>query len=199
MEHKLKKFRNNFISGVLVLIPVTAIVWLLVFLINVIGGVKNILPNSIAYSSNPFVRLLASLFVLTLIVLFIVAVGWISRRFVGQQLLSFFESAIDKIPVLRSMYKAIKQLIDIFSGKNDQFKAVCLVKFPHAGTLSYAFITGEKEMDGKKYFYVFVPTTPNPTSGFTVLIEQSEVKRLDVSVETAFKTIITMGVLSHKQ
>ncbi len=198
MEHKLRTFRNNFISGALILLPVTAIVWLSVFLINMIGGVRNILPDSISNSDNFFVRLLGSLFVLTLIVLFIILVGWLSRRFIGKQLLLFVEGTINKIPVLRSAYKAMKQLIEIFSGKNEQFKAVCLVKFPHAGALSYAFITGEKEINGKKYFYVFVPTTPNPTSGFTVLFEQSEVVRVDTSVETAFKTIITMGVLSQK-
>ena len=199
MKGGLKTFRNNFISGALILIPVTVIIWLSIFMINLLGGVRNILPNSISNSSNDLVRFLASLFMLILIVLFIVVVGWLSRKIIGRQLISFVDETIGKIPVLRSAYKAMKQLIDIFSGKNDQFKAVCLVEFPRKGAFSYGFITGETNLQGKKYFYVFVPTTPNPTSGFTVLFEQSEVTRVDISVEEAFKTIITMGVLSPKR
>jgi len=192
-----KSFRNNFISGALVLIPVTIIVWLSVFLLNILGGVRNILPNSISDSSNYLVRLSSSLFVLIFIVLFVTIVGWLSRKIIGKQLIKFVEEAIAKIPVLRSAYKAIKQLIDIFSGKSDQFKAVCLVEFPRKGVLTYGFITGETILAEKKYYYVFVSFTP-PTSGFTILVEQTDVIRVDTSVEEAFKTILSMGVLSSK-
>ncbi len=192
-----KSFRNNFISGALVLIPVTIIVWLSVFLLNVLGGVRNILPNSISDSSNYLVRLSSSLFVLIFIVLFVTIVGWLSRKIIGKQLIKFVEEAIAKIPVLRSAYKAIKQLIDIFSGKSDQFKAVCLVEFPRKGVLTYGFITGETVLAEKKCYYVFVSFTP-PTSGFTILVEQTDVIRVDTSVEEAFKTILSMGVLSSK-
>lgn len=192
----LKNIRNNFIGGVLILTPVTIIIWLGIFLINLLGGVRNILPNSISDSSNYFIRASSSLVVLLFIFLVVVTVGWLSRKIVGKQLLSFMEESIGKVPVLRTAYKAMKQLIDIFSGKNQQFQAVCLIEFPRKGLHSYGFITGETLFNDKKYYHVFVPTTPNPTSGFTVLAEQAEVTRINISVEEAFKIIISMGVLS---
>jgi len=198
MQEKLKIFRNNFIGGIFILIPVTAIVWLCIFLINTLGGVRNILPNSISESSNYFIRMSSSLIVLVFIVIFIAVVGWLSRKIIGKQLITFMEETINKIPVLRSAYGAIKQMVDIFSGKNEQFKAVCLVEFPRKGILAFGFITGETKIKDKKYFYVFVPTTPNPTSGFTMLFEPDDVVNVDYTVEEAFKIIISMGVLNKK-
>ncbi len=196
IDHMLKNLRNNFITGVLILTPVTLIIWLCIFLINVLGGVRNILPNSISNSSNYFVRASSSLIVLTTIFFIIVIAGWLSRKLIGKQLIAFIEETISRVPVLRSAYKAIKQLIDVFSGNNKQFQAVCLIEFPRKGLHSYGFITGETIFDGKKHYHVFVPTTPNPTSGFTVLVEQAEVRRINMTVEDAFKIIISMGVLS---
>lgn len=198
MQNNARTFRNNFISGTLILIPVATIVWLSIFVINTLGGVRNILPSSISDSSNPLVRFLSSIIVLSIIIVLITVFGWLSRKLVGKQFISFIEETIARIPVLRSTYKAIKQIIDVFSGKNEQFKAVCLVEFPRKGTKSFAFITGETIFEGKKHFYVFVPTTPNPTSGFTIILEQEEVIRVNVTVEEAFKTIISMGTLSSK-
>jgi uncharacterized membrane protein len=192
----LKDLRKNFITGILILTPVTIIIWLCIFLINILGGVRNILPDSISDSSNYFIRASSSVLVLLLIFIFIVAAGWLSRKIIGKQLLSFMEETIAKIPILRTAYKAIKQLIDVFSGKNQQFQAVCIIEFPRKGLHSYGFITGETTFEGKKHYHVFVPTTPNPTSGFTVLAEQSEVTRVNITVEEAFKIIISMGVLS---
>jgi len=199
MHEGLKTLRKNFISGTLVLIPVAVIVWLSIFLIDILGGVRNILPNSISNSSNYFVRLSSSLFVLIFIVFLIIVVGWLSRKFIGKQIISLVDDTINRIPLIRSIYRAMKQLIDVFSGKNEQFKAVCLIEFPRKGLRSYGFITGETILEGKKYFYVFVPTTPNPTSGFTVLAEQEDIVRVNVSVEEAFKAIISMGVLSSNK
>jgi len=192
----LKNLRNNFISGVLILTPVTVIIWLCIFLIKILGGVRNILPNSISNSSNYLIRASSSLFVLIFIFILIVAAGWFFRKIIGKQLLSFIEETIRRIPILGTAYKAMKQLIDVFSGKNQQFQAVCIVEFPRKGLYSYGFITGETAFDEKKYYHVFVPTTPNPTSGFTILAEQSEVTRVNITVEDAFKIIISMGVLS---
>ena len=192
----LKDLRKNFITGILILTPVTIIIWLCIFLINILGGVRNILPDSISDSSNYFIRASSSLFVLLFLFLFIVVAGWLSRKIIGKQLLSFMEETIAKIPILRTAYKAIKQLIDVFSGKSEQFQAVCIIEFPRKGLYSYGFITGETTFEGKKHYHVFVPTTPNPTSGFTVLAELSEVTRVNITVEDAFKIIISMGVLS---
>ena len=192
----LKNLRKNFISGILILTPVTIIIWLCIFLINILGGVRNILPDSISDSSNYFIRASSSLFVLLFIFIFIVVIGSLSRKIIGKQLLSFMEETIAKIPILRTAYKALKQLIDVFSGKNQQFQAVCIIEFPRKGLYAYGFITGETTFEGKKYYHVFVPTTPNPTSGFTVLAELSEVTRVNITVEDAFKIIISMGVLS---
>ena len=192
----LKNIRNNFITGILILTPVTIIIWLSIFLINILGGVRNILPSSISDSSNYLIRASSSLLVLLVLFLFIVVAGWLSRKIIGKQLLSFMEETISRIPILRSTYKAIKQLIDVFSGKNQQFQAVCLIEFPRKGVYSYGFITGETTFQSKKCYHVFVPTTPNPTSGFTMLAPQKEVTRIDMSVEEAFKIIISMGVLS---
>lgn len=196
MKRMLKNLRNNFITGILILTPVTLIIWLCIFLINVLGGVRNILPNSISNSDNYFIRASSSLIVLAVIFFLIVVTGWLSRKIIGKQLISFVEETIGRVPVVRTAYKAIKQLIDVFSGNNEQFQAVCIIEFPRKGLHTYGFITGETMFDGKKHYHVFVPTTPNPTSGFTLLVEQSEVRRVNMTVENALKTIISMGALS---
>lgn len=196
IKNMLKNLRNNFITGILILTPVTLVTWLCIFLINVLGGARNILPNSISNSSNYFIRASSSLIVLIIIFFLIVVAGWLSRKIIGKQLIAFIEETIGRVPVLRTAYKAIKQLIDVFSGNNKQFQAVCIIEFPRKGLHTYGFITGETMFDGKKHYHVFVPTTPNPTSGFTLLVEQSELRRVNMTVEDALKTIISMGVLS---
>lgn len=195
MSSKTNFFRKNLISGILILVPFAAIVWLCVFIINILGGVKHFLPYAIRNSENFFIRTSVSISVVIFILLFIVFVGWVSRKFIGRHILSFLDDMIAKVPMLRSVYSAIKQIINIFSNKNDQFKAVCLVEFPRKGIKSIAFVTNEIKLSGQKYFTVFVPTTPNPTSGFTLLLKSEEIEHMDMSIEDAFRIIISMGVL----
>ncbi|MEI6092183.1 MAG: DUF502 domain-containing protein [bacterium] len=188
-------FRRNFISGVLILVPFAAILWLCVFIINFLGGVKRFLPYPISNPDNFFIRIAVSLSLVIIILLFIVFVGWVSRKFIGRHVLSFLDDMIAKVPMLRSLYGAIKQIINMFSSNKDQFKSVCLIEFPRKGVKTIAFVTNEITLAGQKYFTVFVPTTPNPTSGFTLLVKEEEINRIEMSIEVAFKTIISMGVL----
>jgi uncharacterized membrane protein len=196
MKGRIKGFRNNLISGVLVLVPFAAIVWLCVFIINVMGGMNNYHPLFIRNSENPFVKFMVSLLFIILILLVIAFIGWLSRKFIGRQILSFLDESISRLPMLGTIYGAIKQLVNVFSNKNNQFKAVCLVEFPRKGIRSIGFVTGETVLEGEKYFCVFVPTTPNPTSGFTLLLKGEDFVRVNMSVEAAFKIIVSMGVLA---
>ena len=190
------KFRNYFIAGVIVLIPIGITMYLTLFIINVSSKIlpKEINPNHYLPYNIPGLEIIISVLVITLI-------GWISLSFLGRKLLYLFNNLLNRIPILRSIYTALTQMTETFTKNDSAKKSVVLVEYPRKGTWAMGFATkensGELNTKTKKNLVnVFVPTTPNPTSGFLLLFPKEEIIYLDISFEEASRFIVSAGTSS---
>ena len=190
--------RNYFIAGVVVLIPIGFTLYLSKILIGVSSKIlpKNINPNSYLPFEIPGIEILIS-------VIFITIVGGLSLSFLGKRILKLIDDLFKRIPFLRTVYSAIVQMTETFSKKEDNKKSVVLIEYPRKGVWAVGFAT--KENDGemskkvnKKLINVFVPTTPNPTSGFLLMFPLDEVIYLDMTFEEASKFIVSAGTSKIK-
>ena len=189
----LSSLRNNFIAGVVVLIPIGITLYLTVFIINISSKLipKEINPNHYLPYNIPGLEILIAVLLITII-------GWISLSFIGKRLFNFFESILNKIPIIRTVYSAVEQLIETFTSSKTDKKTVVLVEYPRKGVYAVGFATKEntgeiKNKAGKELMNVFVPTTPNPTSGFLLMFPKDEIIYLDLSFEEASKFIVSAG------
>ena len=189
----LARIRNYFIAGVVVLIPIGITVYLTMFMVSISSKIlpKEINPNHYLPYDIPGVEILTSIFIITLI-------GWVSLSFLGKKLLNLFDNILKKIPILRTIYPAIGQMIETFTKSEKGKKNVVLVEYPRKGSWAVGFATkknsGEiSEKTNKKLINVFVPTTPNPTSGFLLMFPEDEVIYLDLTFEEASKFIVSAG------
>ncbi len=189
----ITRFRNNFIAGVVVLIPIGITLYLTLFIIKVSSKIlpKEINPNHYLPYNIPGLEIVISLILITLI-------GWLSLSFVGKKLFDLFESVLNRIPILRTIYSAVGQLTETFTQNKGVKKSVVLIEYPRKGCWAVGFATKEntgeiKNKTGQKLINVFVPTTPNPTSGFLLMFPESDVIYLDISFEQASKFIVSAG------
>ncbi len=187
------KVRNYFFTGVVVLIPIGITLYLTKFLISISSSIipPEINPNNYLPFSIPGLEILVSLFIITLI-------GGLSLSFLGKKLLTLIDDLFKKIPFLRTIYSAIVQMTDTFTKKDDQKKSVVVVEYPRKGSWAVGFATkkNETEISSKtkqNLINVFLPTTPNPTSGFLLMFPEDEVIYLDMSFEEASKFIVSAG------
>ena len=185
--------RNNFIAGVVVLIPIGITLYLTLFFIKISSKIlpKEINPNHYLPYNIPGLEILISVAIITLI-------GWISLSFLGKKLFDLFENILNKIPILRTIYSAVGQLIETFAKTKSNKKNVVLIEYPRKGVWAVGFATKEntgeiKKKTGQELINVFVPTTPNPTSGFLLMFPKNEVIYLDLSFEEASKFIVSAG------
>ena len=197
--------KNDLIAGLLVVIPLATTIWLS----SVVSKFVLTLVTSIPKQLNPFITLnpllqdLINLALgLTVPLLAILLIGLMARNFVGRWLLEFGEGTLSKIPVAGSVYKTLKQLLETFLRDNSKrFRRVVLVEYPREGLFSVGFVTGvvgpslQPELE-QTLLSVFIPTAPNPTTGWYTLVPESSVKDLDISVEDAFRTIISAGIVN---
>ena len=190
--------RNYFIAGVVVLIPIGFTLYLSKILIGISSKIlpKNINPNNYLPFEIPGIEILIS-------IIFITFVGGLSLSFLGKRLLKLIDDLFKRIPFLRTVYSAIVQMTETFSKKDDNKKSVVLIEYPRKGVWAVGFAT--KENDGemskkvnKKLINVFVPTTPNPTSGFLLMFPIDEVIYLNMSFEEASKFIVSAGTSNIK-
>ena len=142
-----------------------------------------------------------SLLALTLALALISAVGLLARYYIGKRIIEWLDTVMMKVPVLNKFYGAIKQVNDAFSGNKNSFKTVVLVEFPRAGSYSVGFLTSDDNAEasrkiGEKLVSVFIPTTPNPTSGFMILVPADKVTKLDMSVAEGVKYIVSLGAIA---
>ena len=142
-----------------------------------------------------------SLLALFLAVILISGVGLLARYYIGKRIIEWLDTAMMKVPVLNKFYGAIKQVNDAFSGNKNSFKTVVLVEFPRAGSYSVGFLTSDDNAEasrkiGEKLVSVFIPTTPNPTSGFMILVPADKVTKLDMSVAEGVKYIVSLGAIA---
>jgi len=204
MEKKSKRkslgliLRNYFITGVVVLIPIGFTLYLSKFLISLSSKIipQNINPNSYLPYSIPGIEIIIS-------ILFITVVGGLSLSFFGKKILKFIDDLFKRIPLLRTIYTAISQMTETFSNKDSGKKSVVLIEYPRKGVWAVGFATKENtgEMAVKtkqKLINVFVPTTPNPTSGFLLMFPIDEVIYLNMTFEEASKFIVSAGTSSGK-
>tara|TARA_B100001175_G_scaffold286308_1_gene267917 strand:- start:519 stop:1130 length:612 start_codon:yes stop_codon:yes gene_type:complete len=189
----LSSLRNNFIAGVVVLIPIGITLYLTLFIVKVSS---KIIPNEI--NPNHYLPYNIPGLEIIIAVLLITIIGWISLSFIGKKLFNLFESILNKIPIIRTIYSAVEQLIETFTKSKSDKKTVVLIEYPRKGVYAVGFATKEntgeiKNKAGKELINIFVPTTPNPTSGFLLMFPKDEVIYLDLSFEEASKFIVSAG------
>jgi len=192
------KVRNNFIAGIVVLIPIGITLYLTIFLVSISSKIlpKEINPNHYLPYNIPGLEIIISVIIITLI-------GWLSLSFIGKRLLLLFENILKKIPILRTIYSAIGQMTDTFTSSDKDKKNVVLVEYPRKGSWAVGFATKDNqgEISNKakqKLVNVFIPTTPNPTSGFLLMFPKEEVIYLDLTFEEASKFIVSAGTTNTK-
>tara|TARA_B100000575_G_scaffold278392_1_gene265660 strand:- start:107 stop:721 length:615 start_codon:yes stop_codon:yes gene_type:complete len=187
------KIRNNFIAGVVVLIPIGITLYLTLFIIRISGKVipKEINPNNYLPFNIPGVEILIALLIITVI-------GWVSLSFLGKKFFELFNNILKKIPILRTIYSAIGQMTESFTKTDNKQKSVVLLEYPRKGIWAVGFATKEnqgiiKEKVKEDIINVFLPTTPNPTSGFLLMVPKKDLIYLDVNFEQASKFIVSAG------
>ena len=194
------KLRNYFIAGVLVLIPIGVTVYLTLFFIKIFSKIlpQEINPNNYLPYSIPGLEIIISIIVITVI-------GWLSLSFLGKKLVKLVNDIFKRIPFLRTVYSAIGQMTQSFAlSRKSKKKSVVLVEYPRKGSWAVGFATQENTGEiasktNKNLINVFVPTTPNPTSGFLLMFPKDEIIYLDMSFEEASKFIVSAGTSNPKE
>ncbi|HTJ96221.1 MAG TPA: DUF502 domain-containing protein [Rhodocyclaceae bacterium] len=196
----LKPLKKYFITGLLIWVPLAITVWVLSWIVRTMDQSLLLIPYSLRPETLMGVYIPGIGVIMTVVI--IIATGLITANIIGQQLLRFWEGALSRIPVVKSIYYSVKQVSDtLFSGSGDAFRQVLLVRYPHADAWSIAFQTGtpaEEVADllAEEYVSVFIPTAPSPVNGFFFFVKKSETKVLDMSVDDALKYIVSMGVVA---
>ncbi len=187
------RLRNNFIAGIVVLIPIGITLYLTLFFIKVSGRIipNQINPNNYLPFDIPGLEILIALFLITF-------VGWVSLSFIGKKFFEIFNNFLKKIPILRTIYSAIGQMTETFTKTDNSEKSVVLLEYPRKGIWVVGFATKEnkgiiKEKVKEDLVNIFVPTTPNPTSGFLLMLPKKDLIYLDVTFEQASKFIVSAG------
>jgi len=193
--------KRYFITGLLVWVPLVSTVWVLTLLVNTL---ESLVPEFL--SSQALFGVAIPGFQLVLVILCILATGFLAANFLGQFLIDRWERLLRRIPLVRSIYTSVKQVSDTVLAPDGQaFHQAVLVQYPRAGAWTIAFLTGAPggeiarilgDAPGDEYISVYVPTTPNPTSGFFLMLARRDVHPLDVSVDAALKYIVSMGVVA---
>ncbi len=194
----LAKLRNYFFTGVIVLIPLGFTLYLTIFLISISSRLvpDDINPNNYLPFSIPGLEIIVS-------ILFITLIGGLSLSFIGKKVLNLINDLLKKIPFLRTIYSAIGQMTETFTDRKKSKKSVVLVEYPRKGSWAVGFATKDNKGEitnktNKKLVNVFVPTTPNPTSGFLLMFPKDEIIYLDMSFEEASKFIVSAGTSNPK-
>ncbi|CBN58118.1 MULTISPECIES: DUF502 domain-containing protein [Kamptonema] len=196
--------KNDLIAGLLVVIPLATTIWLTITIASWVINFLTKVPNQI----NPFdglhpllVNLLNFLVGLAVPLLSILLIGLMARNIAGRWLLDFGERLLQAIPLAGSVYKTLKQLLETILKSNDKFRRVILVEYPRRGIWALGFVTNTVSAEIESHLQgtmisIFVPTTPNPTTGWYAIVPENEVITLSMSVEDAFKVIISGGIVN---
>ncbi len=190
--------RNYFITGVIVLIPIGFTLYLSKIIIGLSSKLlpENINPNNYLPYQIPGIEILIA-------IIFITIIGGLSFSFIGKRILKVIDDLFKRIPVLRTIYSAILQMTETFSNKDNDKKSVVLIEYPRKGVWAVGFATKENKTEmsdktNKKLVNVFVPTTPNPTSGFLLMFPADDLIYLNMTFEEASKFIVSAGTSSGK-
>ena len=189
----IAKLRNDFFTGIVVLVPIGITLYLTKFIITISSKLipEEINPNSYLPFSIPGLEILLSIIIITLI-------GGLSLSFIGKKILQLVNDLLKRIPILRTIYSAIGQMTETLTPKKKNKKSVVLIEYPRKGSWAVGFVTKENKGEiakktNKNLLNVFVPTTPNPTSGFLLMFPKDEVIYLNMTFEEASKFIVSAG------
>lgn len=192
--------KRYFVTGLLIWVPLAITAWVLSLIAGIADQSLRLLPESMHPQAIVGFDIPGTGVVLTLLV--ILTTGLLAANFIGQRLVNWWEKLLARIPVVNSIYNSVKQVSDtLFSSSGNAFRKALLIEYPRAGSWTIAFLTGSPGGDvvnhlNGDYVSVYVPTTPNPTSGFFLMLPSSEVIELDMAVDEALKYIISMGVVA---
>jgi len=186
--------RRNFLTGVLVTLPIGAAIWIFIALAR---AVDDLFPD--AWRPRPFGEPLPGLGIVVAVVI-VFLMGVLARNFLGQQVLTWMDQGLARIPIFGKTYGLLKQIVQsVFGKQGEAFRSAVLVRFPHPHAWSVGFVTAaDPEIEyrlNRKIIAVYVPTTPNPTSGYYLFVPEEETIRLDLPVEQALKLVVTMGIV----
>jgi uncharacterized membrane protein len=197
-----KNIRRKLVAGLLVVFPIFITFIVIKFLFGLIGGILSpvvekafiLLGSSPKGTVDDFI-VTSIAFILTFSALYFI--GVIATNFFGKLILNFFEAILNKTPIIKNIYTSSKQLIEIISLPSRQsFKRVVMVEYPRVGMKAFAFVTGDiKTKDGTELTSIFVPTTPNPTSGFLIYLPEEDIIETDMDIEEGMKIIVSGGIL----
>lgn len=192
--------RKYFITGLLILVPLSITLWVIHSVIGVMDQSLLLLPVQWRPEALLGVHIPGVGTILTLLI--ILVTGILARNFIGNYILAGWEAILNRIPIVNSIYSSVKQVSDtLFSSDGNAFRIAVLVQYPRPGLWTIAFVTGtpsyevQKHLTGE-YVNIYVPTTPNPTSGFFLMLPKSDVIELNMTVDVALKYIVSMGVVS---
>ena len=195
----MAKFRKWLFSGLLVLAPLIITVWVLEWVVSTLDKTLKILPR--AWQPDELIGLHIPGFGVIFALLVILIIGALASNFIGNKLVTWWHALLHRIPVVRSIYSGVKQVSDtLFSEKGNAFRQALLVQWPHHDMWTIAFLTGTPGGDlvnhlRGEYLSVYVPTTPNPTGGYFIMVKKSDCIELDMSVDEALTYVISMGVI----
>lgn len=193
-------FRRYLVTGLLVLVPLVITIWVLKTLIGMMDQSLLLLPS--AWRPDNVLPVHIPGFGVILTLLIVLMTGMVATNFFGKRIILFWEAMLARVPVVKSIYYSVKQVSDtLFSDSGNAFRKALLVQYPREGSWTIAFQTGHPGGDVANhlkgdYVSVYVPTTPNPTSGFFLMMPSSDVIELEMSVDDALKYIISMGVVT---
>lgn len=200
----LSVLRTSFLTGLIVVAPAVLTIWLLFAAVEFIDNrvlpllPRKLLPDFLTGFSFPGMGVLIFL-------IFTLVVGWVAKGWIGRHLIEWGEQIVARMPIVRSVYRGFKQIAEtIFADQSTSFKRACLVEYPRRGIWAVAFhssstrgeVAKRLNAQGERHIAVFLPTTPNPTSGFLLFVPEADVRFLDMSVEDAAKLVISAGLVS---
>jgi len=194
MSGYMKTVRGKILTGMITLAPAAATIWVLQFLFNFFDGMAAPLVDRVLGTHIPGLGLIVSFTAIFFL-------GILVTNFLGKKLIQWGESLLQRIPIAKSIYGTIKQITQTLGGTgNRAFKRTVLIEYPRKEMWSLAFVTGKSiDQDGINYIHVFLPTTPNPTSGFMLIIPESDLIDAQMSVEEGMKTIISGGMIAPEK
>jgi uncharacterized membrane protein len=201
------RWRASFATGLAVMLPaiisVAALMWLFKTVSNLTDLLLFFVPKTITHENDGHGAMYWywSVAALLLAVVLICTVGVLARYYIGKRIIEWLDALMMNVPLFNKFYGAIKQVNEAFSGNKNSFKTVVLVEFPREGMYSVGFVTSEQraevqEKTSEKVVAVFIPTTPNPTSGFLVLVPETKITKLDMSVADGVKYIVSLGSIA---
>jgi len=192
------KLRNYFITGIVVLVPIGITLYLTKFFITISA---KLIPSEI--NPNNYLPILIPGLEILLAIIFITLIGYLSLSFIGKKILQLFNDLLKRIPILRTIYSAIGQMAETLAPKRQSKKSVVLVEYPRKGSWAVGFATKDNKGEiskktNQKLVNVFVPTTPNPTSGFLLMFPKEDIIYLNMNFEEASKFIVSAGTSNPK-